>query len=38
MMRGAMAKFADVEAAPVPDVAAGESKITVNANGTVQFK
>ena len=38
MMRNSMAKFADVEAAPIPDVAAGESKITVNANGTVQFK
>lgn len=38
MMRSSMAKFADAEAAPMPEVAAGESKITVNANGTVQFK
>lgn len=38
MMRSSMAKFSDAEAAPMPEVAAGESKITVNANGTVQFK
>jgi len=38
MMRSSMAKFADAEAASMPEVAAGESKITVNANGTVQFK
>ena len=38
MMRTSMAKMAMAEAAPAQDVAAGESKITVNANGTVQFK
>ena len=35
----AMAKFAAVaEAAPAQDMAAGESKITVNASGTIQFQ
>lgn len=38
MMRASMAKFATAEAAPAQDVAAGESKITVNANGSIQFK
>lgn len=38
MMRASMAKFATAEAAPAQDVAAGESKITVSANGTIQFK
>ena len=38
MMRASMAKFSADEAAPAQDVAAGESKITVNANGTIQFK
>lgn len=38
MMRASMAKFSSAEAAPAQDVAAGESKITVNANGTIQFK
>lgn len=38
MMRASMAKFSGAEAADTQDVAAGESKITVNANGTIQFK
>ncbi|ENW94524.1 MULTISPECIES: SIMPL domain-containing protein [unclassified Acinetobacter] len=39
IMRGAMPKFAAMaEAAPAQDMAAGESKIIVNANGTIQFK
>lgn len=38
MMRASMAKFADVEAAPPQDVSAGESKVTVNANGSIQLK
>jgi len=38
MMRASMTKFATAEAAPAQDVAAGESKITVSANGTIQFK
>ncbi|RKG39309.1 SIMPL domain-containing protein [Acinetobacter rongchengensis] len=38
MMRASMAKFADVEAAPLQDVSAGESKVTVNANGSIQLK
>jgi len=38
MMRANMAKFSGAEAADAQDVAAGESKITVNANGTIQFK
>ena len=38
MMRGGMAKFAMAEAAPAQDMAAGESKITVSANGSIQFK
>ena len=38
MMRASMAKFAVAEAAPAQDMAAGESKITVNANGSIQFK
>lgn len=37
MMRAESAKFAAADM-PVQDVAGGESKITVNANGTVQFK
>jgi predicted secreted protein len=37
-MRASMAKFATAEAAPAQDMAAGESKITVNANGSIQFK
>ena len=38
VMRASMAKFAMAEAAPAQDMAAGESKITVNANGSIQFK
>ena len=38
MMRGGVAKFAMAEAAPAQDMAAGESKIIVNANGSIQFK
>jgi predicted secreted protein len=38
VMRGGMAKFAMAEAAPAQDMAAGESKIIVNANGSIQFK
>ncbi len=39
VMRASMAKFALAEAAaPAQDMAAGESKITVNANGSIQFK
>ena len=38
MMRDSMAKFSGAEAADAQNVAAGESKITVNANGTIQFK
>jgi len=38
MMRASLAKFASAEAAPAQDVAAGESKITVNANGSIQLK
>ncbi|MCW1267213.1 hypothetical protein MXE31_16625, partial [Acinetobacter baumannii] len=38
VMRASLAKFAATEAAPAQDMAAGESKITVNANGSIQFK
>lgn len=38
MMRANMAKLAGAEAADAQNVAAGESKITVNANGSIQFK
>ena len=38
VMRASMAKFASAEAADAQSVAAGESKITVNANGAIQFK
>lgn len=38
MMRTSLAKFSNAEAAPAQDVAAGESKITVNANGSIQLK
>ena len=38
MMRASMAKFSGAEAVDAQDVAAGESKITVNANGAIQFK
>ncbi|MBU3847699.1 MAG: SIMPL domain-containing protein [Candidatus Acinetobacter avistercoris] len=38
MMRSSMAKFASPEADAVQNVAAGESKITVNASGSIQFK
>ena len=38
VMRASMAKFAMAEAAPAQDMAAGESKITVSANGSIQFK
>ncbi len=39
VMRASMAKFAVTESAVADqDMAAGESKITVNANGTIQFK
>ena len=37
MMRANMAKFAGAEAADAQNVEAGESKITVNANGSIQF-
>lgn len=37
MMRASMAKFANEDSA-AQNVASGESKITVNANGTIQFK
>lgn len=38
-MRASMAKFAVAESAVADqDMSAGESKITVNANGTIQFK
>lgn len=38
MMRSSMAKFASAEANDGQNVAAGESKITVSANGAIQFK
>lgn len=38
MMRANMAKFASAESADAQNVAAGESKITVSANGSIQFK
>lgn len=38
MMRANMAKFSGAEMADTQNVAAGESKITVNANGSIQFK
>ena len=38
MMRASMAKLSGMESADDQDVSAGESKITVNANGTIQFK
>lgn len=38
MMRESMAKFASADAAAPQTVAAGESKISVNANGSIQFK
>lgn len=38
MMRASMAKFSGAEAADAQNVSAGESKVTVNANGTIQFK
>lgn len=38
MMRANMAKFSGAESADAQNVAAGESKITVNANGAIQFK
>lgn len=38
MMRASMAKMEMADSAPVQDVSAGESKITVSANGSVQFK
>lgn len=38
MMRASMAKFSGAEAADTQNVAAGESKITVNANGSIQLK
>lgn len=38
MMRASMAKFSGAEAADAQSVSAGESKITVNANGSIQFK
>jgi predicted secreted protein len=38
MMRANMAKFSGTEAADAQNVEAGESKITVNANGSIQFK
>lgn len=38
MMRASMAKFSGAEAADSQNMAAGESKITVNANGSIQIK
>lgn len=38
MMRSSMAKFASAEANDGQNVAAGQSKITVSANGAIQFK
>ena len=38
MMRASMAKFSAAEAVDAQDVAAGETNITVNANGAIQFK
>lgn len=38
VMRASMAKFSGAEAPDAQNVAAGESKITVNANGAIQFK
>ena len=38
MMRASMAKMEMADSAPVQDVSARESKITVSANGSVQFK
>lgn len=39
MMRASMAKFsAAPEMADAQNVSGGESKISVNANGTIQFK
>lgn len=38
MMRASMAKFESADAANAQNMNAGESKITVNANGTVQLK
>lgn len=38
MMRANMAKFAAADAGGEQNMAAGESKITVNANGSIQFK
>ncbi|NHC04124.1 SIMPL domain-containing protein [Acinetobacter sp. 187] len=38
MMRANMAKFAGAESTDAQNVAAGESKITVSANGSIQFK
>lgn len=38
MMRSAMAKFSEADAVPPQNVEAGESTITVNANGSIQFK
>lgn len=38
MMRASMAKFSGAEAADSQNMAAGESKITVNANGSIQLK
>ena len=38
MMRANMAKLSSAEATDAQDISAGESKVTVNANGTIQFK
>lgn len=38
MMRANMAKLASAEAADAQNIEAGESKITVNANGSIQLK
>ncbi|OTG65862.1 SIMPL domain-containing protein [Acinetobacter silvestris] len=38
MQRSSMAKFASAEMSDAQAVSSGESKITVNANGTIQFK
>lgn len=38
MVRSSMSKLASAEAMPVQDMSAGESKISVNANGSIQLK
>lgn len=38
MVRSSMSKLTSAEAMPVQDMSAGESKISVNANGSIQLK